>query len=95
LLEFVALVFLRIKEPELRRPFRVPGGMTGAVLLGVCPALLLGFSMFHGENERIFGMSGLAFGGLLIAGGFVVYGVMKLAARRNGWLEAASERKAA
>src|SRR6202042_381912 len=27
LLEFVALVALRIKEPTLRRPFRVPGGM--------------------------------------------------------------------
>ena len=28
-LEFVALVVLRIREPELPRPFRVPGGMFG------------------------------------------------------------------
>jgi hypothetical protein len=25
-LEFVALICLRIREPELKRPFRVPGG---------------------------------------------------------------------
>ncbi len=29
LLEFVALVVLRVKEPELHRPFRVPGGLWG------------------------------------------------------------------
>src|SRR5277367_1841949 len=29
-LEFVALIVLRIREPELKRPFRVPGGMFGA-----------------------------------------------------------------
>ncbi len=36
-LEFAALVALRIKEPALERPFRVPGGTAAAVLLGVCP----------------------------------------------------------
>src|SRR6202142_1255136 len=52
LLEFVALVALRIKEPTLRRPFRVPGGMPGAVLLGVFPASLLIFSTVHGQCEQ-------------------------------------------
>jgi len=74
ILEFVALVALRIKEPHLERPFRVPGGMAGAVLVGVCPLLLLGFSIFHSESERIMGINGLAFGVLLIVSGFVVYG---------------------
>jgi amino acid transporter len=72
-LEFLALVALRIKEPNLRRPFRVPGGTAGAVLVGVFPILLLGFAMVHSEGERILGMSGLAFGALLIAGGFLAY----------------------
>jgi len=72
-LEFLALVALRIKEPNLRRPFRVPGGTVGAVLVGVFPILLLGFAMVHSEGERILGMSGLAFGALLIAGGFLAY----------------------
>jgi amino acid transporter len=73
MLEFVALIVLRIKEPGLRRPFKVPGGMAGAVLIGVFPLLLLGFSIVHGEGEQILGISGLAFGLLLIAAGFVVY----------------------
>jgi amino acid transporter len=94
-LEFVALVFLRIREPELRRPFRVPGGMAGAVGVGICPLLLLGFAMFHGEREQILGVSALAFGATLIAGGVVVYGAMKAVARRNGWVAAATQQKAA
>jgi len=85
LLEFVALVALRIKEPTLRRPFRVPGGMPGAVLLGVFPASLLIFSIVHGQSEQILGMSGLSFGTLLILGGFVVYGA-GYAVRKDGWV---------
>ena len=78
ILEFIALVALRVKEPTLRRPFRVPGGMLGAVMLGVCPLLLLGFSVVRSENETVLGMSSLAFGILLIVGGFVAYGIKTL-----------------
>jgi amino acid transporter len=72
-LEFAALLALRIKEPELDRPFRVPGGMPGAALLGVCPTLLLGFSVFHSEGQQILGLNGLAFGALLVFGGFIAF----------------------
>jgi amino acid transporter len=40
-LEFAALVALRVREPEMPRPFRVPGGLAGAVLLSVPPTALL------------------------------------------------------
>jgi len=96
-LEFVALIVLRIKEPTLRRPFKVPGGMAGAILVGVCPALLLGFSIVHGESEQILGMNGLTFGLLLIGAGFVAYWV-KSAFRPEGWAAQPAlkdERKAA
>ena len=43
LLEFVALAVLRFREPELPRPFRVPGGLFGAIAIGIPPVLLLGF----------------------------------------------------
>jgi amino acid transporter len=72
-LEFAALYALRVKEPDLERPFRVPGGMPGAVLIGACPVLLLGISVFHSESERILGVNGLLFGVLLILAGFVAY----------------------
>jgi len=94
-LEFVALVALRIKEPNLRRPFRVPGGLPGALLLGVCPVLLLGFAMVHSESEKIWGMSALVFGVLLIAGGFFAYWAQS-AVRKDGWVATAiKQRKAA
>jgi amino acid transporter len=95
-LEFIALVVLRIKEPTLRRPFKVPGGTWGAALLGVCPVLLLGFSAVHGESEQVLGMNGLTFGLLLVAGGFVVYG-LKSAVSSRRWLGSAlkGQRKAA
>jgi amino acid transporter len=73
ILEFLALVALRIKEPRLDRPFRVPGGMLGACLLGVCPLLLLGLSVFHSAGERILGIDGLLFSVLLMLGGFIIY----------------------
>jgi len=85
MLEFIALIALRIKEPELRRPFRVPGGMMGAALLGVCPLLLLGFSISHGEAEQVWGMSGPMFGLLLIAGGFLAYWAKRFI-KDDSWL---------
>jgi amino acid transporter len=49
-LEFVALVVLRIKEPATARPFRVPGGLVGAVMVGVVPMTLLGWSLTQGGD---------------------------------------------
>jgi amino acid transporter len=73
MLEFVTLVVLRIREPELKREFRVPGGLAGAVLVGVFPLLLLGLAVLHGGSETVLGMNGLVFGLVIIVAGFVVY----------------------
>jgi len=72
-LEFAALVWLRIKEPELPRPFRVPGGMFGAVMVGVTPILLLGFSILRSQTEQVLGMSSFSFGMILIGAGVLAY----------------------
>ena len=84
ILEFVALIALRIKEPSLRRPFRVPGGTWGVSLLGVFPLLLLGLSIFRGEKEEILGMSSFALGLILIVAGVVVYGMQTAMRTRRG-----------
>jgi amino acid transporter len=73
MLEFVTLVALRIREPELQREFKVPGGMTGAVMLGICPLVLLSLALVESGSESVLGMNGLVFGGLIIAVGFAVY----------------------
>jgi amino acid transporter len=90
LLEFAALIALRYREPNLPRPFRVPGGMAGAWLVGVCPMLMLGFSIVHGGKESVLGISALEFGALLMLFGVVAYwinGVVK----PEGWLVPARE----
>jgi amino acid transporter len=73
MLEFVTLVVLRIREPKLKREFRVPGGLPGAILAGVFPLLLLGLAVVHGGNETVWGMNGLVFGFVIIVAGFLVY----------------------
>jgi len=73
MLEFVTLVVLRIKEPGLKRGFRVPGGLTGAVLTGVFPLLLLLLAVVESNHETVLGMNGLLFGTLIMFAGFVVY----------------------
>jgi amino acid transporter len=72
-LEFITLVVLRLREPQLRREFRVPGGLAGAILAGVFPMLLLTLSVVHSEHESVLGMNGLTFGVLLVLAGIIVY----------------------
>lgn len=73
MLEFVTLVVLRIREPELKREFRVLGGLAGAITCGIFPLLLLGLALAESESESVLGMNGLLFGALIIVTGFVIY----------------------
>ena len=89
MLEFVTLVALRIREPKLRRSFRVPGGMAGAVSCGIFPLCLLILAMVESEQESILNMNGLLFGVLIILTGFALYlGTGKLRARYTAELAA-------
>ena len=73
MLEFVTLVALRIREPELKRGFRVPGGLAGAISCGVFPLLLLSLAMVESNHETVLGLNGLVFGALIIMAGFLIY----------------------
>jgi amino acid transporter len=84
LLEFLALAVLRFHEPELARPFRVPGGLFGVIAVGIPPALLLGFSVIRSEHESVWGMSSFAFGMILIAAGVLAYAINH-ALKPAGW----------
>ena len=72
MLEFVTLVALRVREPELKREFRVPGGMMGAISCGVFPLLLLVLALVESNHETVLGVNGLLFGVLIIFMGFGV-----------------------
>lgn len=73
LLEFAALVALRIREPHLPRPYRVPGGLPGAIAIGLPPAALLALTVVRNEAEPVGPLNALQFGAILIVAGFAAY----------------------
>jgi len=83
LLEFVALALLRVKEPGLTRPFRVPGGIAGAVGIGVAPALLIGYAMWAARDEQVAGIPALGFAALVAVAGPLVYAAARWGERRR------------
>jgi len=60
---FVAAVTLRYKEPDLPRPFTIPGGNKFLILILICPTII-GFSTFfiNGLNYMIGGILGVLTG---------------------------------
>ncbi len=84
ILEFAALAVLRVREPQLPRPFRVPGGLPGALALGLAPTALIVFAFLRGgePNDRVGALSPVALGGLLILAGIAVYALAAWRRRR-------------
>lgn len=80
-LEFVTLVVLRIKEPALVRPFRIPGGLLGAIAVGVGPSILIGYALWAARDEKVLGMPALAFAAAVAFAGWVVFWLAKSARR--------------
>lgn len=52
LLEFVALVVLRVREPDLKRPFKA-GNLAFACSLGIGPAALIAYALYASRSEEI------------------------------------------
>jgi len=73
LLEFAALVALRIREPELRRPYKIPGGLAGAIGVGLMPLALLVLTMVRNEVERVGPLNALQLGAILLFAGVPAY----------------------
>ncbi len=73
MLEFVALTRLRVREPGLRRPFRVPGGLAGTVLLALGPLALLSVALVQNRGERVGPVGALTFGAALALLGPILY----------------------
>lgn len=77
ILEFIALVVLRFREPHLPRPFRA-GSLPTAIALGVFPTALIVYAAFVARNERMAHMRALALGLIIAAAGPVFYGISRL-----------------
>lgn len=63
LLEFAALVWLRIKRPEMARPYRIPFGTGGVIAFCIPPVLLCLLSiMLSNPATKYVGLGGIAIG---------------------------------
>jgi amino acid transporter len=81
ILEFVALIVLRRTEPELARPFRIPGPDWVPILLGLSPAALTVYALYASRTQTVAGISALAFALTIAAAGLPIYFVAKLSRR--------------
>ncbi|HEV3218668.1 MAG TPA: APC family permease [Candidatus Acidoferrales bacterium] len=77
LLEFWALTGLRLREPNLARPYRVPGGILGTILIGLPPLALMVAAAFRNHSERVGPLNGLLVGAILIGIGPLLYFVTR------------------
>ncbi len=78
-LEFVALLVLRVREPDLPRPFRM-GPLPIATLLCALPVSLVGYALWVARDERLLHVPALVFGlAVALAGA----GVYRLAVRHR------------
>jgi amino acid transporter len=90
ILEFAALLVLRLREPNLARPFRVPGGKIAAALLGLFPTLLIGLAIFDQagkwqpeEGDMLSPGAAVLLGAALAALGPVCYVIARLRRREE------------
>jgi amino acid transporter len=62
-LEFAALVWLRLKAPQMPRPYRVPLGITGVIALSVPAVALCAASMVLADGPtKLVSLGGVALG---------------------------------
>jgi amino acid transporter len=50
---FIAAIILRIKEPDLKRPFRVPLGTKGLIAICFCPIIIALTALFTNGKEAL------------------------------------------
>jgi amino acid transporter len=82
-LEFIALFLLRIREPKLPRPYKVPGGLPAAALLGIGPTALLVIALIRNRSERLGSISSLELALILMGAGVLFYVASAEMARRK------------
>jgi amino acid transporter len=81
LLEFAALVALRIKAPGMKRPYRIPGGWTGIFLVCVFPAGVLALAVGSTLQEE--GLGALWLSLLAIATTPAAYWLLKIFVKKD------------
>jgi amino acid transporter len=73
LLEFAALIALRVREPNLARPFKIKGGVGVLVALSAGPAVVLSLALIQNSGEKAGPLSTLVWGAILVLLGIATY----------------------
>jgi amino acid transporter len=73
ILEFVALIVLRVREPELERPFKA-GNLAFACALSAAPTALIGYALYAARTEKLMGsIAAMPIAGAIACLGPLVY----------------------
>ena len=72
LLEFAALIALRIRRPDMPRPYKIPGGLVGCILISLGPIPIMGLALYQGLSDQS-AHKGLIFAGATIMAGIALY----------------------
>ncbi len=70
ILEFAALIALRLREPALARPYKVPGGLVGCIVISLGPLPIMAVAFYQALSDES------ASKGLMFASAAVVLGVI-------------------
>jgi amino acid transporter len=84
LLEFGALIALRIREPQLPRPYRIPGGLFAAIGISLPPSALLVLSLLRNRSEEVGATNELAIGVGIVLLGVMLYFASPGSRRKHG-----------
>jgi len=81
ILEFIALIVLRLREPELDRPFRA-GSFAAVCMIGALPTALILYADFVSRHEHMAHMPALLLGALIAACGPLFFLLSRIKRRR-------------
>jgi amino acid transporter len=76
-LEFAALVALRFREPNLPRPYKVPGGVIGCILISLGPIPIICLAAYQGLSDDG-AHKAMIVAGITTVAGFILYYVAVL-----------------
>jgi amino acid transporter len=85
-LEFASLLVLRAKQPELARPFRIPGGWFGAIAVLVGPLLVVAVAI-KGQVDDVGLWNGLLKALVLMASGLLLFPIAKWWKTKNAYAD--------
>ncbi len=77
ILEFAALIVLRVRDPGLVRPFRIPGGLAGTVGIAAAPCILLALAAAMNRHEQAGSISAALLATVIAMCGVAIYPVAK------------------